>query len=314
VSFYERQAQNRRRTLLFLAGFVVFFALFGVVIDVAVEGFLEPGGAPLPFVSLIAMAVSVGLGVASYYKGGRLVLLSLQATPLRPANPEHRQLLNIVTEIAIAAGVPRPAVYVIPDPSPNAMATGRDPEHAALAVTEGALLLLDREETQAVVAHEIGHIANRDTLTMTVIGVLLGAVVMLADWARRSIYYTSGSKRRGGGVYLLPLVLLLALVAPLLSRILAMAVSRQREYLADASAVEFTRNPLALARALEHIGSAVSPLRGATRGTAHLFITDPLHRRSGEREGRLADLLSTHPPLSRRIAILRQLAQGGLGA
>ena len=309
LSFYQQQSRNRHRTVFLFAGFLLFFLAFGLVLDLAFFGFTQPDGSRFPFATVIALVASVGLSLFSYYGGSRLILASLQAQPLHLDTPEHKQLDNIVTEMSIAAGIPRPAVYVIPDPSPNAMATGRDPQHASLAVTQGALLLLDREETQGVIAHEMAHIANHDTLTLTVAGILLGAIVMLADWARRSLYYSRGGRRRGGAV-LLPVVLVLALVAPLLSRMLAMAVSRQREYLADATAAELTRNPMALADALEKIGKAVSPLRGATLGTAHLFISNPLKRRVDDREGRLAELLSTHPPLQRRIAILKAMAQG----
>jgi len=250
------------------------------------------------------------MSFVSYFRGSALVLASLQAAKLDPKNEEHIQLHNIVTEIALAAGLPQPQLFVIPDPAPNAMATGRDPAHAAIVVTQGALDLLDREETQGVIAHEMAHIANRDTLTMTVVGVLLGGVALLADWGRRVMYFSRGSDRRRV-VLLLPLLLVVILLSPLLSRLLAMAISRQREYLADATSVEFTRNPLGLASALEKIGSHRSPLQKATRGTAHLFISDPLERATDERQGRQADLLSTHPPLHLRIAILRSMAHGG---
>jgi heat shock protein HtpX len=168
------------------------------------------------------------------------------------------------------------------------------------------LNLLDREETQGVIAHEMAHISNRDTLTMTLVAVLFGGAVMLADWGRRALYL--GSDRRRGNPLIFILVVLLVAITPLFSRVLAMAVSRQREYLADATAVEFTRNPVGLAEALEKIGSATSPLRNATQGTAHLFISNPLRRRVDERQGHLADLLSTHPPVAQRIALLRAMA------
>ena len=280
--------------------------------DAGLYGFLDAGGAPLPVVTLVAFGASAAMSAFSYFRGSSLVLSSLHAEALDPSDDEHRQLHNIVTEMALAAGLPKPQIYVIRDPSPNALATGRDPEHAVIAVTQGALQLLDREETQGVVAHEMGHIANRDTLTMTVVAVLLGGIALLADWSRRAMYFSRVDGRRRG-VALLPLVLLLVILSPLLSRLLAMAISRQREYLADATAVQFTRNPLGLARALEKIGAGTSPLRAATRGTAHLFISDPLQRASDDREGPLANLFSTHPPLRMRIAILRAMAHGGSG-
>jgi len=306
VDFYTREEINRRRTFLLIVSFLAFFFVLGLGLDTVWAGFLNPGGEPLPFVTLIAVAVALAMSLSGYFGGGRMVLTSLHARPLDQQNPEHRQLFNIVTEMALASGLPQPEIYVIPDSAPNALATGRDPRHAMLAVTEGLLNLLDREELQGVVAHEMSHIGNRDTLTMTLVAVLFGGAVMLADWARRALYF--GSDRRRGNALIFVLVVLLVAVTPLLSRLLAMAVSRQREYLADATAAQFTRNPLGLASALEKIGAATSPLRAATQGTAHLFISNPLRRRVDDRQGALADLLSTHPPLAQRIGILRAMA------
>jgi heat shock protein HtpX len=309
VDFYTREEINRRRTFLLISGFLVFFLMLGLGLDTVWAGFLSPGGEPLPFVTLVAVGVAAAMSLSGYFGGGRLVMASLHARPLDQQNPKHRQLFNIVTEMALASGLPMPAIYVIPDTAPNALATGRDPRHAMLAVTEGLLNLLDREEMQGVVAHEMSHIGNRDTLTMTVVAVLFGGAVMLADWARRALYL--GRDRRRGSAMLFILVVLLVAVTPLLSRLLAMAVSRQREYLADATAAQFTRNPLGLASALEKIGAATSPLHAATRGTAHLFISNPLRRRVDDRQGALADLLSTHPPLAQRIGVLRAMAHAG---
>lgn len=306
LDFYSRQALNRRRTLLLLVCFLLFFLALGLGLDTAWGGFLSPDGEALPFVTLIAVVLAVAMSVSAYYGGARLVMASLYAQPLQLDNPEHRQLFNVVTEMALACGLPQPRLYVIPDPAPNALAAGRDPRHAVLAVTQGLLNLLDREETQGVIAHEMAHISNRDTLTMTLVAILFGGAVMLADWARRAMFF--GSDRRRGNLLAFLVVLLLVAVTPLLSRLLAMAVSRQREYLADATAAQLTRNPLGLAQALEKIGAATSPLKAATRGTAHLFISNPLRRRVDERQGALADLFSTHPPLAQRIAILRAMA------
>lgn len=269
--------------MLLITIFVLFFLALGVGLDAVYAGFLSPGGAALPIVTLIAASVAALMSLGGYFGGGRLVMTSLHAQPLNLDDAEHRQLHNIVTEMALASGLPLPRVYVIPDPAPKALAAGRDPHHAMLALTQGLLNLLNREETQGVVAHELAHIGNRDTLTMTLVGVLLGGAVMLADWARRALYL--GTDRRRGNPLVFLLVILLVAVTPLLSRLLAMAVSRQREYLADATAAQFTRNPLGLASALEKIGAAVSPLCAATQGTAHLFISNPLRRRVDEREG-----------------------------
>jgi heat shock protein HtpX len=309
VDFYSRQAVNRRRTFLLLVCFLLFFLGLGLGLDAVWGGFLSPGGEPLPFVTGVALAVAMAMSLGGYFGGGRLVMASLLARPLNLDDPEHRQLHNIVTEMALASGLPLPRVYVIPDPAPNALAAGRDPQHAVLGVTQGLLNLLDREETQGVVAHELAHIGNRDTLTMTLVAVLLGGAVLLADWARRSLFL--GRDRRRGNVLVFLVFIALVAVTPLLSRLLAMAVSRQREYLADATAAQFTRNPLGLAQALEKIGAATTPLRAASRGTAHLFISNPLRRRVDDRQGYLADLLGTHPPLTQRVALLRAMAHAG---
>jgi heat shock protein HtpX len=306
VNFYERQQRNRRLTALLIGSFVLLFVALGVAIDVAVAG-LSVGGERFPYLTLVALLTAIGIAALGHYRGADWVMASLLAEPLRDGDAEHRELQNIAAEMAIASGLPRPRLLVIPDPSPNALAAGRDPAHATIAVTSGALAVLDREETQGVVAHEMAHIANRDTMVMTTVAVLFGGVVMLSDWARRSLYL---ARDRKSGGHLLALVLAVGLVAisPLLSRLLAMAVSRQREYQADATAVELTRNPEGLARALEKISSSRFPFRAATRGTAHLFIVSPLGRRADEREGAWAALLATHPPLADRVALLRGMA------
>ena len=215
--------------------------------------------------------------------------------------------------MALASGLPMPKVYVIPDPAPNAFATGRDPQHAVIGVTEGLLQTMNREELQAVIAHEMGHVKNQDILLMTVVTVLVGTIVLLSDWALR-VWRFGGmrprrdSKSKGQNPLILLLIVLLVLLAPLLSRIIAMMVSRQREYLADTSSAEFTRNPAALASALEKIGKASSPVMTAHKGTAHLFISDPLHRELDNKEGLVADVLSTHPPIEKRIERLKRMA------
>ncbi len=301
MNFYERQEINRRRTIILIAGHAAVFATLGLLVDAVFLGF--PGAGPsFPLITTIALMLSLITSWFAYYRGERAVLDSLLAQPLDLDDGEHRQLRNIVREISLAAGISAPAIYVIPDKAPNAMAAGRDPEHAILALTSGALVLLDREETQGVVAHEIGHIANGDTAVMMMVSVLFGSLMMLADWSRRMIFF---SRMPTPATILLAIpAFFLALIGPVLSRVMAMAVSRQREYQADATAVELTRNPVGLTRALRKIARTRSPLRGATRGTAHLFIVNPLHRRADDRVTRVADLFSTHPPLERRVALL----------
>lgn len=247
--------------------------------------------------------------LTGFYYGAGWVLASVGAEPLDGKIPEHRELHNVVTEMALASGCPMPKVFVAYDPAPNAFATGQDEKSSAICVTTGLLTLLDRDETQGVVAHEMAHIRNHDTMVMLLVSVLLGGIALLADWAQRSAFSSRHARRGGGGNALIAIpALLLVALSPLISRLMAMAVSRQREYLADATAVEFTRNPLGLAQALEKIRDAGMPFHKATRGTAHLFIINPLRRRVDERDGSLADLLATHPPMERRIQLLYQMA------
>jgi heat shock protein HtpX len=301
VNFRERQAANRRRTAWLIAAHLALFALLGLALDAAFLGFPRRGPG-IPVVSTVAVAISALTCVYAYFWGDHAVMFSLLARPLDRNDPEQRELANIVLEMSIAAGLPPPRVFVVPDPAPNALATGRDPRHAVIAVTAGALVLLDREETQGVVAHEMAHIAAGDTMVMTMVSVLFGGLAMLSDWGRRVPLFAGGV--HVGALLLAIPVFLLTLVSPLISRLLALTVARQREYLADATAVELTRNPTGLRRALEKIRRTTSPVRGASRGTAHLFIVNPLRRRSDERSTRWADLFSTHPPLAQRIALL----------
>ncbi len=246
--------------------------------------------------------------LTAYGFGGDLILASVGAEGLDRNIPEHRELHNVVTEMALASGCRMPKIFVIFDPAPNAFATGRDEKSSAIVVTTGLLALLNREETQGVVAHEMAHIKNRDILVMMLVSVLLGGVALLADWAQRSFFHSRHGRRGGSNLLIVIPALLLIMFSPLISRLLAMAVSRRREFLADATAVEFTRNPLGLASALEKIRDADMPFQRATRGTAHLFIANPFRRRVDERDGKMADLLSTHPPINRRILLLYQMA------
>jgi len=206
----------------------------------------------------------------------------------------------------------------VADPDPNAFATGRGPGHASIAVTRGLLDVLDREELQGVVAHEMSHVKNLDVRVMTIVAALVGAVALLSDWARRGMWWGGGSRRRdsddgdrGGGLtgllfFILWIVAIM--LAPLMAQLLAMMVSRGREYLADASGAELTRNPMGLARALEKIDAAVAPTRTINHGSAHLCIADPLGRQVNLKEGFVSDLFASHPPMAARIAALKEMA------
>ncbi len=305
--FSARQRYNRRASRFLVFTFFLVFLLVGAAVDFLY--FDLAAGSGTPIATLIALATATGIALSSYYGGSELILNSLGAERLDLTVPEQRELQNIVTEMALASGLPMPKTYIVFDPSPNALATGRDERHAAVCVTSGLLVLLNREETQGVIAHELAHVRDRDTRLMLLVTVLLGGVVLLSDWAQRS-FYSSRTRDRiaGPGALIAAPLLLLIVVAPLFSRLLAMAVSRQREYLADAAAAEYTRNPLGLAHALEKIRDAAMPLGRGTRGAAHLFLVNPLNRKVDEREGALADLLSTHPPLPRRIMLLYRMA------
>jgi heat shock protein HtpX len=287
--------------------FLFFFFLIGLSIDYLYLDAFTARGSWIPIATLIALSLSATVAYTGYRQGSKLILSSVGAERLDIQIPEQRELHNVVTEMALASGCRMPKVYVTYDPAPNAFATGRDQESAAICITTGLLTLLGREETQGVVAHEMAHIKNNDTSVMLLISVLLGSVVLLSDWAQRSIFGARPLRRPSGQALLAIPALLLIAISPLISRLLAMAVSRQREYLADASAVEFTRNPRGLAKALEKIRDAGMPCQKATRGTAHLFFVNPLRRRIDGSDGKLADLLSSHPPINRRILLLYQM-------
>ena len=309
-----------------MLAFVAFLFLLGLGFDTFYLG--EAGGA-VPVGSLMALGVGSVSALASYYTGDRAVLLSTHAQPIADvaatageADKLNLQRLdNIVDEMAIASGLPRPAVYIVPDADPNAFATGRGPGHASLAVTRGLLAALDREELQGVIAHEMSHIRNLDIRVMTIVAALVGAVALLSDWARRGMWWGGGSRRRNGdreggsgiaGLIFFVVWLIAIILAPLMAQVLAMMVSRRREYLADASGAELTRNPMGLARALEKIDAAVAPTQAIGQGSAHLCIADPLGRQVNLREnGFWTDLFASHPPMAARIAALKQMAFQG---
>jgi len=268
-----------------------------------------PAGPPFPFATVVSLSFATIVTFTAYYGGSEIILASLGAEKLDIQIPEHRELQNVVTEMALASGSTMPRIYVIYDPAPNALATGTNKKNASICVTTGLLTLLNREETQGVVAHEVSHIRNQDVLLLTLVSVLIGGIAILADWVQRSFYSSRVGRRMGikGLVIILPMLLLVVL-SPLIARLLAMAVSRQREYLVDATAAEYTRNPVGLAKALEKIRDAALPFNRASRGTSHLFLVNPMARRLENREGFFADLLSTHPPIARRIMLLYRMA------
>lgn len=323
MNLYEQQSANRRKTWLIMASFVALVILLGAGFD---SFFVGSGSVPVG--SLVALVAGCTSAVASYYAGAGAVLLASGAQPLAEVATtagddrklKLRQLENVVDEMAIASGLPRPEVYVVPDADPNAFATGRGPGYSAIAVTEGLLEQLNREELQGVVAREMSHIRNLDVRLMTIVAALVGTVALLADWARRASRFGLPRRRSGGrggsagavvGIVFLIIWLAAVLVAPLASRALAMMLSRRREYLADASAAELTRNPLGLAGALEKLEASGAPTPTIHRGSAHLCIADPLGRQVNQKEGFWADLFASHPPMRSRIAALKAMALQG---
>lgn len=313
MDLYAQQARNRRATIALFVGFMVLFGIVGVAADALAgngSGFELAGHVwPLPVFTLLALALALAGTATSYFAGDRLVLASLGARPVDPTRPKEHQLVNVVEEVALAAGLPNPNVYVLPDAAPNAFSTGRSPAHASVAVTEGLLAIMNREELEAVIGHELGHVRNFDIRTMTVVAVLLGSMAMLADLALRARFYR-GERRDEGGPFMAILAIVLVLLAPLVARLMAMAVSRTREFEADRTGAELTRNPLALARALGKLEAAAMPVRNASAGTAHMFIADPLGEDETRHRMRVQDLFASHPPISQRIARLEEMGYG----
>ena len=301
-TFYDQVAANRRNSFLMAGLVVVLLGLLGFAIGFAVFGSAAGGVATTAF----AVVLGALAGVGTYFAGDSLVLTVSGAHEVDESRAP--QLMNVVREMAIAANVPMPKVYLIDDTAPNAFATGRDPAHASVAITTGLLEKLDREELQGVIGHELSHVRNFDIRFSLVVGVMVGAIAILADFFLRFTFWGGGRSRDrdgGGGAQAIVFVIaiVLAILAPLISRFIQLAVNRQREYLADASAVEITRNPYGLERALAKISADKEVLEVANRGTQHMYFTNPIKKF----EQRASGLMSTHPQIIDRINRLRQL-------
>ncbi|MHB0886624.1 MAG: zinc metalloprotease HtpX [Bacillota bacterium] len=298
---YQQIASNVRRSWL-----LMFF--FALLIGLIAYAFAQINGMGYSGV-VLAVVIAVGLTWVSYYYSDRMVLSISRAKPL--AKEDNPYLYNIVEALAIGAGVPAPKVYVIDDTAPNAFATGRDPQHAVICVTSGLLQKMDRLELEGVIAHEMSHIRNRDILLMTIAVTMAGVVTLLADWMVRYTWRSGRSRRRndregGGGAEAIILLvgLVLAILAPFFAMLIQLAISRQREYLADSSAALLTRYPKGLADALRKIAADPEPLEVANKATAHLYIYNPLK----DNEGHMDRLFDTHPPVADRIKRLEAMA------
>ena len=310
TTFYSQIAANRRNSFLLALVVVVLLGALGGAIGYGASGYSAGG--------IVGLVLAVGIGflaaLVTYYAGDALVLASSGAREVTDA--DQPQLLNVVREMAIAANVPMPKVFLINDTAPNAFATGRDPQHASVAITVGLLQKLDREELQGVMAHELSHVRNLDIRFSLMVGVMVGSIALLADVFLRFTFWgglggrrssrSSNSEGGGGGglqVVMMVLALVLAILAPIAARLVQLAVSRQREYLADVSGVELTRNPYGLERALAKIAMDTEPLEAANRATQHLYFENPVKKAVGGSSG----WFDTHPPVLDRINRLREL-------
>jgi heat shock protein HtpX len=301
---YEQISKNKRRSVLLvlvvLALAVGLGYLFGWLFEFGIGG------------AVIAFLIAGGMSIWSYRRGDRLVLRVSRARPA--PREEYPQYHNLVEGLAIAAGIPPPALYVIPEKAPNAYATGRDPEHASVAVTEGLLETLNRVELEGVLAHELAHVRNRDILVNTLVATLVGVVVLIADMMRRSFFWGGMGRRRGGGGrgsggaagILVAVGLVLAILAPLAAHLIRLAVSRRREFLADADGALLSRYPPGLASALRKIQASTQPLSVTNNATAHLWLNKP-SASPGEGYSSWERLFSTHPPIGERIRILEEM-------
>ncbi len=309
ATYHDLIARNKRNSVLLVVGFIAFTGVLVGLLSAALVGGEPAAAAP---VGLFAMGVAGVVAVWSYYGGGPAILRMSGAE--RIAKNDDPQLYNVVEELAIGAGVPVPPVYLIRDTAMNAFATGRDPEHAAVAITWGLRQKLSRDELQAVMAHEMSHVRHFDIRLMMLLATLVGIVALVTDFFWRTLRFRSwsgagggrrDSKGGGGGMALVLFVLaiVLSILAPLVARVLQLAVSRQREYLADAGAVELTRNPEAMISALRRLDADDEVLEAANRATAHLYVVQPIKKF----EKRARGLLATHPPTEDRIRRLQQI-------
>lgn len=303
---YEQIAANKRKTILLFAVAILFAGLIGYVIGtIWVSGPVGVG-----FAIVLATVLSIG----SYLYGDRAVLASTHAREVTAA--EEPRLHNVVEGIAIAAGIPKPRVYVVPEPAPNAYATGRNPEHSSIAVTQGLLDSMNRVELEGVIGHEMSHVQDRDILLGTVIATVVGAAVLMSEFFMRSLWWGGMGGRRGGNndsggnnpvaLILFAVGIVLLIIAPLAGQLIKLSVSRNREYLADAQGVMLTRYPPGLISALEKIRDAPHAMRSANNATAHLWLDQP-SRVPGPQTSRMEKLFSTHPPIEERIKRLQEM-------
>ncbi len=299
MTLYTSSDSNTRKTWLLMT--VFFVAVIGI-------GWVFSRAMDTPVILYIAVGFSIISSFVSYWWSDKIVLAMSSAHEI--SHDSAKELYHVVENLCITAGLSVPKIYIIDDTAPNAFATGRDAKHAVIAVTSGLLAKLEKSELEGVIAHELSHIGNRDILLSTVVTVLVGVVVLLADWFMRWSFW-GGSRRRneGGGQFqaiILLVAIILAILAPIFATLMQMAISRKREFKADADGALLTRYPEGLARALEKISTDKEPLEVANRATAHLYIVSPLKGKDGK-VGFMNKLFLTHPPVEERIAMLREM-------
>lgn len=294
---YKQIDSNKRKTVVLMAIFIVFVVfigwIYGQVTDTGYAGLTG------------ALVISFGMTAFSYYAGDKVALSTAGAVSI--TKEENPYVYRLVENLCITAGLPLPKIYIIPDPAINAFATGRDPQHASVAVTQGAIDKLANEELEGVIAHELSHVKNYDIRIMMIVIVLVGIIALISDWLMRGFLWRKGGDDRNRGqlgAILLVVGIVLAVLSPLIAQVIQLAVSRKREYLADADGSLLTRYPAGLANALEKIMNEKEPLRRANNATAHLYISNPF----GSTKKFFSNLFSTHPPIEERIAKLRQMA------
>lgn len=296
---YQQIASNQRKTWVLIAIF------FGLVASVGYAyGYVngDPGTG-----LLFALMISFGSTSISWFAGDKIVLWSTGAEEIMDRE-QNRYLWNLLENLCITAGIPKPRLYVIDDPAPNAFATGRDPEHASVALTTGLVQILENEELEGVIAHELSHVKNFDTRYMILVAVMVGSLSLLGDMMFRGALFGGRSRNREnqGGNALMIVGLVFIILSPIIGQLIKFAISREREYLADASGALFTRFPEGLARALEKISASAQPMAHHSQATAHLWIADPEGKESGFLS-RLAHLFATHPPMEDRVRRLRAM-------
>ena len=303
----DQISANKRKTVLLILGTLVFVGAVGYVLGLVVSG----GSTQAALAALaIALLISIGMSWTSYRYGDRIVLATARARPV--THEDEPRLHNVVEGLALAAGIPKPAVFVVPEQAPNAFATGRDPEHSSIAVTQGLLDMMNRVELEGVVGHEMSHIRDRDILLGTVVATLVGVVVLLAEFMLRWFWWGGMGGRRNnngnneGNAILFAVGLALAILAPFFAQIIKLEMSRRREYLADAEGAMLTRYPPGLASALRKVAGDHTPMLTANNATAHLWLNQP-SRTPGEENHWWDNLFSTHPPIEDRIRRLKEM-------